>query len=899
MKLPHAQHLSARELAGQLVMPALNLKFINRNTPESRRLFQLIKNYHVSGFILFGGHPSDIRFWTEYLSNESKFPLIFGADLERGLATVFSEGTLFPHQMMYGAAYDPELVRKTAEAIAREARAVGINVIFAPVADLANDSRNPIINIRSWGRDVKQVSDFNREYIKAIQNYGIASVVKHFPGHGDTEFDSHTHLPMIKKTLKDLEKEDLIPFKGAVKDGVKGIMGGHLLVPGLKYPAVMEIELISGKLRSEWQFDGVVFTDSMQMKAITDYYRLWEQIYYPIEAGVDILLMPNNPIFFVHMLEKRIEADPQFRKQAEAAVERIFRLKKWISQNRPGQVHPGRVFKIVSHPDHWGLANEVAENGIVLIRKSKHFPLNLPEVKRVLHFIYPDGETHGHELKHYNLALNELIEKTHVFYNPLKEQISEINVEAGDVFVVSLYFRTYAAHQQTLDWEKITEVIAYLQNVNSPFIINIFGNPFQANRLPDGLKADAIFMIPSYVKVAQLATVKALASFIPINGKLPVTLRRDLNKSLHVPDKPYVLERIKKFAIRKWQPVERFIRDAIEDRIFPGASLLVARDGKILYQNGFGRFDYSEQSPTVQWDTLYDLSGLTRVLATLPAIVKLIEERQIELHNELGDYYPQIKNDVKGTITIGDLLANQSGLPAWKPLFENANNREKLIEEILRIPLEYIPGEKSLNSDLGFILLFDIIEKLIPGKFSDFCRNKIFLPMGLKSLQFKPPRNLKNEIPPTGIGKNGKKIIHGMVSDPLCQVMGGVSGHAGLFGNVLDVVAMGQLFIQKGIYNRQRLFRSSTIEFITHPVNPHNSNRAFGWDTPAVNKSCGKFFSENSIGLNGFTGTSLWIDLQNKIVIAFLSNRIHPEPYNNAILKFRPVLHDLIMKKIF
>lgn len=906
MKLPRPHHLSAEELAGQVLMPKLEIGFRNINAAPGQKILRLLKRYHIGGFILFNGHPADIRCWTALLQGESRFPLLIGADLERGLRSVFAGGTMFPHALAFGAAGEENLVKSFAEVLAREARSVGVNLFFGPVLDLANDAENPIVNIRAFHSRPAVVSRYAKIVIETVQRFGVACVGKHFPGHGATRQDSHTDLPEIYKSLADLEAEELIPFREALAAGIKGLMAGHLKAPGYAHPASLEPGLIEGIIRRQWDYRGVVFTDALDMGAIQQHFQPWEQALLPLQAGADVLLMPPQVHLTHSLLVEQIKTNETFRHRVEEAVERIFDLKRWLHAHKPAQDHPLRVNKVVEHPAHFAIAGKVGEKAITMLHQSERFPLDLPKVRQVLHFVFTDTVFRDQPLQHFCREMEAFFEKPQVLNNPALKEIQSLDLSADTVAIVSLYFRTFAGHSQELDWAQVRKTLRYLRRQNARVIILLFGNPYQLEHLPGNLSADAVFLAYSYVQASQEAAFKALCSFIPSEGNLPLPLQKPFERALHLPAKSYCLTPGRDESY-PWKSAEDILTNAIEERIFPGCVALAAQQGRILLHQAIGRFEYAENSLPVKPDTAYDLASLTKVLATTPAIMLLAEQGELRLDHTLGDFYPQLQGDAKASVTIADLLSHQSGLPGWKPLYEDFGfgiadfgfvSTGKIVESILKTPLEYETAEKAVYSDLGFILLYDIVEKISGVSFDTFCRDQIFQPLGLKSLQFNPPQHLRKQIPPTGADAFRKEVIQGQVNDANCFVMGGVSGHAGLFGAAEDVAAMGQLFVQKGIYNSRRLFGTATVDLFTRKHNPAISARTLGWDTTKPGGAAGNYFSEKTIGHLGFTGTSLWVDLQQAIVVILLSNRTHPDTPYNRMGEIRPRLHDAILEQL-
>lgn len=532
MKLPRPHHMPVSELAGQLLMPALHLSYMNKHSAAARRIIEMVRECRVTGFVLLSGHPAGVRFWTDFLQKESKYPLLFAANFEKGLGNVFTPGTLFPHNLCFGAAGNKQLVIDFAEVVAKEARSVGMNVVFAPVLDLAEDPHNPIVNVRCWHADPEVVSEYGRLFIDTIQKHGIACVAKHFPGHGSTATDSHVDLPVLKKTFAQMKGQDMIPFRDACEAGVQGVMTGHLKVKEFARPATMESGLLRNLLRDEWRYDGVVFTDALDMGAITNHFNSREQVFNPVEAGAEVLLMPDDLSLSFKLLQNKIQADKNFRRKVEEAVERILRLKKWIHRQQPAQAHPYRIYKIVEHPSHIKLAEKVAEAGITLLHRSRRFPLDLSKIRSACHIIFTDTDFTEQPLKRLCEELSRFFGSAEVLNNPATKQIKGLRIGNNSLTIVSLRFRTFAKNEQKLNWKLVNQTIKYLGSSKTPLIICLFGNPYQVNNLAPDHGADALFLTYSEVEVSQQAAFKALTGSITIRGKLPVQLSEHFNNSI-------------------------------------------------------------------------------------------------------------------------------------------------------------------------------------------------------------------------------------------------------------------------------------------------------------------------------------------------------------------------------
>ena len=908
MKLPRAHHLTVEELAGQMLMPAVPIDFLNRKSPRARQFLQTVQKYRVGGVILFGGHPADVLYWVNRLQEAAPYPLLIAADLERGVGGLFSHGTTLPHALAWGAADDPELIDGAARIIAREARVLGINTLFAPVLDLVNEPNNPIINIRGFHHQPEKVAQIGVRFLLTAQNEGLACVGKHFPGHGRAQSDSHVTLPQIPARIDQLQDTDLLPFREAANAGIAGIMSAHIRLSDSRLPVTLRSDLLPKVLREQMGFSGVLFSDALNMHAISRKFSAVEVARSGVQAGLDVFLMPENLPLLFRILTELVREEPPMRRQMEQSVERIFRLKKWLHSREPAHRHPGQLYKYLQLPQSVGIARRLAEEGATCIHHNHRFPLNLTSLQNCLHIIHTDFEVKEPPLTHFSRRLNQFFDSVTHYLNPREDSVRWEEAKPPHLIVFSLYSRTFAGHHSRFSWDKINDALQNCLKSGVPVVVIIFGNPFHLRKLNNWQKTAALFLHYSYVEASQLAAFRALCSFIPVRGDLPV--------QLNISGKPLSSLRVKAEDYRLYpdldkhlflKDVESLIQDAIAGEIFPGGVLLVAQAGKVKYWQGFGRFDYDRNAPAVRPDTRYDLASLTKVLATTPAILKLSEDGKIGLDQPIKEFYPGVAEQPLGGATVADLLAHQSGLPAWKPFYRECRNRDEVIRAILQMSLEYPVGQKCVYSDPGFILLGDIVERVSGLPLNEYCRDHIYRPLGLESLHFRPAAEKGSSegkgklhlYPPTGWDEFRERIICGEVNDANCYLMGGVAGHAGLFGNAWDVAALGQLFLNNGIYNARRLLKFLTIQNALQPYRPQISLRRLGWDAPTSRSSTGEYFSRESFGHLGFTGTSLWVDPQKALIVVFLSNRTHPDPARNEMGKFRRDLHNRVVKALW
>ncbi|HEV2115317.1 MAG TPA: serine hydrolase domain-containing protein [Terriglobales bacterium] len=349
---------------------------------------------------------------------------------------------------------------------------------------------------------------------------------------------------------------------------------------------------------------------------------------------------------------------------------------------------------------------------------------------------------------------------------------------------------------------------------------------------------------------------------------------------------------------------ERFARafsvlqQAIAERAFPGCALSVLHHGKLVALKGLGRFTYEPNSPVVQADTIFDLASVSKVVATTPMAMLLYERGQLDLEAPVASLLPEFAGDDprRDHVTVRMLLAHSSGLPAYERLFERAHRREELLHAAFTIPLTADPGARAEYSDIGFIILGELLARVADEPLDRFCQREVFGPLGMARTGYCPPSPWRAQIPPTVDDRAFRhRVVQGEVHDENASVMGGVSGHAGVFAPAADVALFAHAMLNGG----RPILRAETLALFTRrQTTPPGTSRALGWDTPSPPSQSGNFLSPAAFGHLGYTGTSLWIDPELQLAITLLTNRTWPDHSNQAIKRVRPSFHDAVVKAL-
>lgn len=353
------------------------------------------------------------------------------------------------------------------------------------------------------------------------------------------------------------------------------------------------------------------------------------------------------------------------------------------------------------------------------------------------------------------------------------------------------------------------------------------------------------------------------------------------------------------YSYTDFKEAANLIENAIKDSAFPGAVILVSKDGRIAYENAFGHYTYNPQSPEMKLTTIFDLASVSKVVGTTTAAMMLIDEGKINLDDKVIKYLPEFNNHGKENITIRNLLLHNSGLAPYKKYYDIYSTAEEVIDDIMNLTPEQEPGSKYVYSDLGMITLQKVIEKITGVSLDKFLDEKLFKPMGMFSTMYNPPAQLKDSCAPTELDDFYRmRQLQGEVHDERAYMLNGVAGHAGLFSNAPDLAKFLQMILQKGFFNGKQFIKPETVELFTKKQSDQ-STRGLGWDTKSPEgSSAGKYFSILSWGHTGYTGTSVWTDPELNAFVILLTNRVYPTRNNNKLSKVRPLIHDAIYKSL-
>ena len=935
--------MSLEEKVGQVLFTTYHGSLTSTDSEAYAEMMHDVNELHVGGFINIT-HGSPLGYvksqayptavLTNQLQSKSKLPLLFGADFERGTAMRLDEGTSFPTAMALAAGGNPKDAYAMGKTTALEARAVGIQWIYAPVADVNNNPGNPIINTRSFGENPARVAEYVSEFVRGVQENGGIATAKHFPGHGDTAADSHIDLPVIKADRERLDHLELVPFRAAIAAGVGSIMTGHLSVPALEpdpnTPATLSSRILTDLLRKQLGFEGLLVTDAMDMGGITVRYAPGDAAVRAFVAGADALLMPPVPEAAYDALLAAAKSGQITQERLDSSVRRILLAKAKLGLDKNRLVDVDALNAKFGRTAWQAEGQEISDRGITMLRDTPHrLPLDgTKPIRALLVSLYADpepypGEDLERELRDRCDSLIALRADTRFVK---ADTLKLPPADQYDVVILALFVRVSDRKGDVDVPADQLPLINEIYKEGKPVITVGLGSPYLIEKFPQAGTWLSVFGISD---VAQISAARAIFGQIPVQGHLPVTIpgvELKTGYGMEVAANPMTLQAMDLRGEAQLRPAFEEVEKAIADKAFPGATMAVGYRGKVSL-HAFGKLSYDADSPATRIDTMYDLASLTKVVATTTLVEKLVEgdfPSPLDLDAPIERYLPEWIDGPQGEgpnkvvvrnlkelsdwkdsrqiawrhkVTVRHLMTHTSGLPPFKEYWRTSTGKADSLRMIFAEPLEYEPGTKVEYSDLGIILMAEIVQRLTGKPLDELAHESIFGPLGMKNTMYRPPKNLWPEIAPTEVDNQLRhRLVQGEVHDENAYAIGGVSGHAGVFSTSPDLAAFCQMLLNGGVYAHQRVLRRATIAEFTVPQALAQNTRTLGWVVPTEGSSSGHYFSARSYGHTGFTGTTIWIDPDRQLFVVLLTNRVNPTRENHKIAEVRPAVHDAVMK---
>ena len=939
--------MTLKEKIGQLFIHTVPLHDTEANRKNIRNA---IKEYKIGGILFSDGKVVNQVTLTNYAQELADIPLMITFDGEWGLNMRLKEIPAFSRNRVMGCIQDNELLYEYGKEVARQFREIGVHVNFAPVADVDNNPLNPVINTRSFGGDVRNVTGKVIAYSRGLEDGGVLSVSKHFPGHGDTNVDSHKALPVLKFTRERLDSIEMYPFRKAIEAGLGGVMVGHLEIPALsKKPSSLSPEILD-ILQEEFGFKGIAFTDALEMKGVSNNLNVCAQA---LMAGNDMLLPPRNLKREMDGVLAAVKAGKLTEEYLTEKCRKVLTFKYALGLHEPPFIQLSGIEKRLNRPSTQDLRDRLEKAAVTVVgNEGGVLPMDVDLKNTAILNIGKSSEG-----KIFHQQLNKYMKVDRILAHPDSITTLSKRLAKYDRVIVAIHTEKYAAYQGMLATLASKLPLSY-----------VYFTPLK-NIYRKGVawkKAASVILGHVGSATVQQFVAEVMMGREKATGRISVEV-----KDYRLPGEGVDLESTKKYRPEDYgmdasvlSKVDEIVLEGIKAKAYPGCQVLIMKDGLPVYDKCFGTFTY-EDSKKVEPEHLYDIASLTKTTGTLLAVMKLYDEGKFGLTDPISKYVPAMKGSRKGRITIEDLLYHQSGLPGSHPFYREAINdssytggffkgridanhhlrvdRRLYVVDDFKYKDEYLSSASSedyplqvaenlfvspsfpekilemIASDkvplrdrryryscLNFVLLKEMVEQISGMPMDEYLEKEFYAPMGMKSTLYNPLRRFQPEqIVPT-IQKDylrGRKELRGYVHDEIAAFMGGVSGNAGLFSNARDVAKVYQMLADGGQYGGKRYLSLETCQLFMNKKS-RISRRTLGFDKPEPTPGKGPCADEapkEVVGHTGFTGTCAWADPKNGLVFVFISNRIYPRPFDHKglmTLKIRPRIQQLMYQAL-
>lgn len=911
--------MSLNERLGQLFMVS-----VASDQPKAAtdRITSLIRDEHIGGVIFSTGGPVRQARLTNDYQKQSKTPLLVGMDAEWGLAMRLDSTYAFPWNMTLGAIQDDKVVEKVGRQIGKHAKRLGVHINFAPDIDININPKNPIIGNRSFGEDRENVSRKGVAFMKGIESAGVLSSGKHFPGHGDTATDSHHALPVINFSRKRLDSVEMYPYQKLIDSGLSSVMVAHLEVPALELkkglPSSLSEQIITGILKEEMGFKGLVFTDALNMKGVTDHGKNGDAEVNAFLAGNDMLLMPTVVEQAKKKLTKAYEKGKITEERLAESVKKILMAKYKAGLHNFKPIDLNHLYEDLNTIENDLVYEEAIENAITVVKNDFYLMgIKRLENKKIAYVKFGDAHS-GPFIK----ELNKYAKVTQVNGKDiatLKGRLKDFNlVIVGHHKSNESPWKGYKFTKTELTW--LSEIA---KERGSNLILTTFTKPYSLLDIPSFKGIDGVVVAYQNSKLAQEKTAQLIFGAIPGKGVLPVTANTDFPVNTTVQLKSlarlgYSLPERVGMSSSKLARIDELVQNGLDSMMYPGAQVLIARKGKVIYNKGFGRPTYKSKEKVTP-EHIYDLASITKILGTLPIVMNMEEEGEIALNDTFEELVPEYSDTEIKDVTVLKALSHYGRLPSWIAFYVSTldEKRKPSTEFYRRQPLDgfsikvtdnlYLTdaykdsiynriGRQDLKSnryrysDVAYYVMKKYIEDTKKRRLDQLANDFLYQPIGATRTSYNPLEKFpKNQIVPSEEDNYYRyQTVQGFVHDMGAAMQGGVGGHAGLFSNANDVAKIMQMYLQNGTYGGTKFLDSRTIQkFNKCYFCDKKVRRGVGFDKPQLGDSgptCG-CVSRKSFGHSGFTGTYTWADPEEEIVYVFLSNRTYPSASNTLLVK--------------
>jgi len=902
--------LSFDEKVGQLFMVAA---YSNKDEAHNKSIDKLVEENKIGGLIFFQGGPMRQAKLTNRYQAKSKVPMFIGIDAEWGLSMRLDSTYRYPWNMTLGAVQDMKLIEKAGNQMAKQSKRMGIHFNFAPVVDINTNPKNPIIGNRSFGETKENVTLRALALMKGLQDEGVFATAKHFPGHGDTSTDSHHTLPVVKFDKNRLDAVELYPYKELIKNGLSSVMVAHLNVPSIEprenYPTSISYNVVTNILKNELQFEGLIFTDALNMKGASNFKK-------PGDIDLEAFLAGNDVLLFAENVPVAIKKFNEAKKEGRLTEERLaYSVKKILAYKYKANLHNYQpialenLYNDLNAVEFEALNYQLYENAVTVIKNdTKSIPIAQLDKEKIA-YVKLGNDTS-------DVFLTQLKSYANVTEITSKNLDSVLTELEGYTKVIIGYHKSDGA------WRNHNLTFRELLWINqigkqNDVILTFFTKPYSLLTIKNFESIETIIMGYQNNTISQTVVPQIIFGAIGSKGKLPVSIEEHFK----------VNEGIETLAIQRLgfempenvgmdskilAKIDSIAKLAIDKKMTPGLQIVVARKGKVVYQKSFGNHTYDEGAAKVQNTDLYDIASLTKIIGTLPNVMQEFDKGNLTLETKLKTMLPVFKGSNKEDASVLDMLTHQARFQPWIPFYkatldslnkpseqyyrtrptvefqlkvaEDLYLRRDYNDTILKViaDSELLPKKQYKYSDFSFILFKEYLERENGKSLEYLAENNFYKHLGATSLTYNPLHKFdKSVVIPTENDNYFRyQTVHGYVHDMAAAMQGGISGHAGLFSNALDIAKVMQMYLQKGNYGGKQFITEETLQkFNTCYFCKDGNRRGVGFDKPQLGNegpTCG-CVSLTSFGHTGFTGTMTWADPEKEIVYVFLSNRTFPD----------------------
>lgn len=902
---------------GQLFMVAA---YSNKGEAHRNEIMELVKNDGIGGLIFMQGGPVRQARLTNFYQQGAQIPLMVAMDAEWGLAMRLDSTFKFPWPLTVGASGDSLLAYRMGEEIAKHCKRLGVHVNFAPVVDLNTNPDNPIINARAFGEEPELVNKMAIAYMQGMQDNGVLACAKHFPGHGDTKDDSHKTLPTLTQSFDRLHHVEVLPYRYLAKNGLGSVMVAHLNVPSMDAsgtPTSLSSKVVNDYLIDSLKFDGLVFTDALNMQGVASKYAPGEVDLEALLAGNDVLLFSEDVGKAKDQIKSALRSGKISQERLDQTVKKILLTKSWLGLEQKNYIEPKGLKKDLLPESSQILNRQIYEGAVtVILNKERTIPIREIKGKKVACVIA--GTDPGSE---FTRILNKYAQVDQFQFNGKNANDILNKLSTYDVVIAGIYtsnanpWKSYRINDGVQDFiNRLT-----LQNKT---IVSLFANPYSLRDFSEVRNADGVLVAYQNHPDAEAIAAQVIFGALGAHGRLPVTSSDFFKAGFGIDTESlkrlgYALPGEVDLNVEELEKIDLLIRESILERATPGCQVLIARRGKVIFERSYGYHTYKRSTP-VHDDDIYDLASITKVAVTLPLLMRLVENDQVDLDQRLGYYLPELKGTNKDSLIIREILAHQAGLQPWIPFYletiedgqrkpeyyskkrnfqypnvvaENLYSSRYMHDTIMKriYNSELLSTRKYKYSDLGYYLLQELIESIEGEQMENLIDEWLYSHLGTYTMTYHPWQ----KYPPARITPTENdlafrgQMLDGYVHDQGAALLGGVAGHAGLFSDANDLAKLMQMYLNGGEYGGRRYLDSITVkEFTRCQYCDEDNRRGIGFDKPqldGVGPTCG-CVSPLSYGHTGFTGTIAWADPTEEIIYIFLSNRVHPDASNRKLL---------------